>query len=174
MMAPVSCIFDIPALYHFTDHRNLPLIQKAGGLLSLARLTAGRIEPPAPGGNQWSRDADARSGMDRYVHLCFRRNHPMEIRAREDGRIAKTIFLEIAPAVLRLEGVRFTLDVANKSGVASYPVEQVDHMIDFEVLYSRTDWRDPGVKQRLLAVEKYEVLVPDLIPLSLIRNLHNG
>ena len=173
-MALISSIFDLPALYHFTDHRNLSFIREVGGLLSLRELKRLRVEPPAPGGNQWSRDADARSGMDAFVHLCFRRNHPMEIRAREDGRIVKTIFLEISPAVLRLDGVRFTLEVANKSGVASHPVGQVDHMIDFEVLYSRTDWRDPVVKQRLLAAEKYEILVPDLSPLSLIRNLHNG
>ncbi len=173
-MAVISSIFDIPALHHFTDQRNLPLIQKEGGLLSASLLAARSLAPPAPGGNEWSREADARIGMDRYVHLCFRRNHPMEIRAREDGRIKETVFLEIDPAVLRLDGVKFTPDVANKSGVASYSVGQVDHLIDFEVLYSRTDWRDPVIRQRLLAAEKYEILVPDLIPLSLIRNLPNG
>ena len=98
----------------------------------------------------------------------------MLMRAREDGRIKETLFLEIDPGVLRLEGVMFTPDVANKSGIGVYPVQQVDHMIDFEVLYSRMDWRDPLIRQRLLAAEKYEILVPDLIPLSLIRTLHNG
>jgi hypothetical protein len=47
-------------------------------------------------------------------------------------------------------------------------------MIDYEVLYSRTNWSDPQVQQRLQAAEKYEILVPRAIPLDLIRNLPNG
>ena len=47
-------------------------------------------------------------------------------------------------------------------------------MIDFEVLYSRTNWSDYQVQQRLQAAEKYEILVPRVIPLELIRNLPNG
>src|SRR5260370_4560046 len=68
----------ITRLYHFTDRQNLPLIQKLGGLYPPSQLEARGIQIPAPGGNQWSRDADKMSGMDRYVHLCFRPNHPME------------------------------------------------------------------------------------------------
>ena len=47
-------------------------------------------------------------------------------------------------------------------------------MIDFDVLYSYTNWSDPAVQQRLQAAEKYEILVPRAIPLDLIRNLPNG
>jgi hypothetical protein len=47
-------------------------------------------------------------------------------------------------------------------------------MIDYEVLYSPTNWSDPLVQQRLQTAEKYEILVPRAIPLDLVRNFHNG
>ncbi len=58
---------------HFTDEANLASIRKHG-LLSMRQLKQRGIEIPAPGGNQWSQDADAASGMDAYVHLCFVRS----------------------------------------------------------------------------------------------------
>ncbi|MBB4590410.1 hypothetical protein GGE50_006342 [Rhizobium leguminosarum] len=161
----------IPFLYHFTDRRNLQPIRDQGGLFPLAELIRRGVEVPAPGGNEWSRDADACKGMGNYVHLCFRNNHPMEYVARQDGRITDSIFLQIHPSVLQFEGVRFTNDVSNKSGVESVPIEDAAALIDFEVLYTRTDWSDPAVQQRLKQAEKYEVLVPTQIPLNLIRNI---
>jgi hypothetical protein len=125
----------------------------------------------APGGNQWSRDADVRKGMDQYVHLCFRNNHPMEHLARKEGRINQSIFLEIDPSVMDSLGVMFTLDVSNKAGVEAVSITQAVELIDFEVLYKRTDWSDQAIQQRLKQAEKYEVLVPRNIPLALIRNL---
>jgi hypothetical protein len=47
-------------------------------------------------------------------------------------------------------------------------------MIDFQVLYTQTDWTDPAVLQRLKKAEKCEVLVPQCIPLTHIRNIPNG
>ena len=164
----------IPLLYHFTDRRNLPLIRQHGGLLPMSELREKGIAVPAPGGNQWSQDADGIKGMDGYVHLCFRSNHPMEYAARQDGRIQDSIFLYIHPNVMFWEGVRFTGDVANKRGVEAHTIEQAREMIDYEVLYTRTNWSDPQIQQRLRQVEKYEILVPMKIPLDLIRNLPDG
>jgi hypothetical protein len=164
----------VPFLYHFTDRKNLPLIRELGGLYPLAALKLRGVKVPAPGGNQWSQDADGMKGMDEYVHLCFRANHPMEYLAREEGRVGDTIFLQIHPDVLQLNGVKFTSDVANKSGVKTCTLEEAKGIIDFQVLYSRTDWQNPEVQQRLQQAEKYEILVPDRIPLELIRNLKNG
>jgi hypothetical protein len=164
----------IALLYHFTDRRNLPLIRKHGGLYPMSKLRKKNIEVPAPGGNEWSQDADGIKGMDEYVHLCFRNTHPMEYVARQDGRIKDTIFLQIHADVLLWDGVKFTPDVSNKSGVKVYTMEQAKKIIDFEVLYTRTDWRDAEVQKRLQQAEKYEILVPKKIPLELIRNLPNG
>jgi hypothetical protein len=173
-MTGVDPLKRITLLYHFTDRRNLPLIRELGGLYPLAKLRKKNIEVPAPGGNDWSQDADCMKGMDKYVHLCFRNNHPMEYLARQAGRIADTIFLQIHPEVLLWDGVKFTNDVSNKSGVEAHTIEEATEMIDFEVLYTRTDWRDPEVLARLQQAEKYEILVPKKIPLELIRNLPNG
>ena len=74
MSAP-DPLLRITLLYHFTDQRNLPLIQHLGGLYAMTELKRRGIQVPAPGGNQWSRDADSMSGMDRYVHLCFRNSN---------------------------------------------------------------------------------------------------
>jgi hypothetical protein len=164
----------IPFFYHFTDYRNLALIRELGGLYPLARLKRNGIEVPAPGGNRWSQEADGLKGMDEYVHLCFRDTHPMEFRAREEGRIERSIFLLIDRKVLQLDGLRFTPDVSNKSGVCSYTIEEAREMIDFEVLYTRTDWCNPEIQQRLQQAEKCEILVPVRIPLNLILNIQNG
>jgi hypothetical protein len=164
----------IPNLYHFTDRRNLTLIRELGGILPMAVLQQKGIKVPAPGGNQWSRDADEMKGMGRYVHLCFKANHPMEYVARQDGRIQDSIFLQVHPDVLALDEVMFTADVANKAGVEAHSLRQAAEMIDFDVLYTWTNWSDAEVQQRLQRAEKYEILVPHSIPLTLIRNLPDG
>src|ERR1700726_1329611 len=164
----------ITLLYHFTDRRNLSLIRDLGGLSPLAKLRKMKIEVPAPGGNEWSHDADGIAGMDKYVHLCFRPTHPMEYIAREEGRIEDTIFLQIHPDVLLWDGVKFTADISNKSGVETHTIESAKTIIDFEVLSTRTNWASPAIQERLQQAERYEVLVPKRIPLKLIRNLPNG
>jgi len=57
--------------------------------------------------------------------------------------------------------------------VSVYSVEEAKEIIDFEVLYTRTNWRDPDIQRRLQEAEKYEILVPKRIPLELIRNFPN-
>jgi hypothetical protein len=161
-------------LFHFTDRRNLAAIREHGGLYALAELRRRGIAIPAPGGNEWSHDEDVRKGLDEYIHLCFRWTHPMEYVARSEGRISDPVYLNVHPEVLQWEGVLFTPDVSNKSGVRPYSIDEASDMIDYEVLYTRTDWRDPVIKQRLLQAEKCEILVPGIIPLDLIRNFHNG
>ena len=170
-MSAADPLQQITLLYHFTDRRNVPIIRRHGGLYPMAELKRLGISVPAAGGNEWSQDADGYFGMDKYVHLCFRSNHPMEFLARQEGRIQDSIFLEIHPSVLQWPGVMFTPDVSNKSGVSTHTIAQARTMIDFQVLYTRTDWSDPVIQQRLKQAEKCEILVPQLIPLTHIRNL---
>ena len=161
----------IPRLYHFTDRRNLVSIRECGGLFPIAVLKEHGIAVPAPGGNDWSQDADQMKGMDGYVHLCFRDNHPMEYLARQDGRIQESIFLQIDPRVLLWDGVLFAPGVSNKADATFHTIEEAKAMIDFTVLYTRTDWNDPAIKVRLQQAEKCEILVPLGIPTDLIGNL---
>lgn len=164
----------VTALYHFTDRKNLPLIRQLGGLFSLAKLNEMQVEIPSPGGNEWSHDADKLKGMHRYIHLCFKPNHPMEHLAREAKRIGESIFLQVHPDVLKWEGVKYSAGVSNKTGVAIHSIDEAKQLIDFEVLFTRTDWKNPTIQQRLQQAEKCEILVPDHIALEFIRNIPNG
>ena len=157
-------------LFHFTDLRNLDSI-KQHGLLSADQLAQRGINPPAPGGNDWSVDADQLKGMHQFVHLCFWDEHPMEWVARQDNHIGKTKFLQIDPEILRTVGVKVTDDVSNKSDVEPMTLEQGVPALDLGVIFERTDWRNPEVQERLKASRKYEILIPDGVPLSMIRNL---
>lgn len=105
--------YAVTSFYHFTDRKNAASIREHGGLYSLAVLRAMGIEIPAPGGNDWSHDADEMKGLDQYVHLCFRPNHPMEYVACQDGRISDRVYLQIHPDILQIKGVMFTADVSN-------------------------------------------------------------
>lgn len=161
-------------LHHFTDSRNVASIRELGGLCSRAKLKELDKEFH-PGGNDWSFDADEMFGMDRFVHLCFRTNHPMEYLAKQEGRIERTAWLYIMPDVLNLDGVMYSNGVSNKSGIAICPVKEAAELIDFEVICSRTDWRDPAIKARLDHAEKCEILVPDCLPLKYFEKyLPNG
>lgn len=168
--------YSVSAFYHFTDRRNLAKIRELEGLFSLVELTNRSVKIPRPGGNDWSHDADAMKGVDQYVHLCFRPTHPMEFRAREDGRIEQSIFLQVHPAVLDIDGVCFAPDVSNKAGVEIHPIRDAlkQQLIDFEVLYTRTDWSDPAIQERLQQAEKAELLIPKHVPMKYIRNCPNG
>lgn len=162
----------IRRLYHFTDTRNLDSIREHGGLYSWRRLQEMGVSVDVPGGNDWSHDADAFKGLDTYVHLCFRANHPMEYIARcREGRIQRSIFLEIDAAVLDFDGVLFTEDVSNKHGVEPRSLDEAEELIDFEILGGDIDYKDQNDLARLRQAEKYEILVPELIPMELIRKL---
>jgi hypothetical protein len=93
----------------------------------------------------------------------------MEYKARQEGRLQSTVFLEISPEVLHFDGVLYTNEVANKSGVEAMDVEAASEACDWEVIYQKTDWKDPAIQERRQLAKKYEVLVPTEIPVQLIK-----
>jgi hypothetical protein len=154
-------------LHHFTDTRNISSIRKMGGLYSRHHLKKMGVEKFHPGGNQWSLDADEMVGMDKYVHLCLRTNHAMEHIAKQDGRIERTVWLYIdAASVFKTKGVLYSYGVSNKSGMKICPIQEAAGDIDFQVLYTRTDWHDPEINARLSQAELCEILVPKHVPLK--------
>ncbi|MBT9137439.1 MAG: hypothetical protein DDT34_02531 [Firmicutes bacterium] len=163
--------YKVRCFYHFTDERNLDSIRNVGGLFRHAELLRRGILVPAPGGNDWSHEADARVGVDEYVHLCMISEHPMEWQARQEGRIVKSKFLQVDPQVIKVEGVRFTSDVSNKSGVQLLTLEEACDTMDFSVIFDKTDWRDSEIQARRKIAKKYEFLVPMDIPKNLITGL---
>ena len=154
-------------LYHFTDESNFPTIAQKG-LLSKARICAEGWWPAATGGNELSHQLDQYRGISNYVSLCFTRNHPMKYLANQDGRLPSPRYLGISTEVLRLPGVRVAFGVANANDTLIVDLPEAIAHIDLEVVYSRTDWRDPLVHARLKDAEKMELLVPDIVPIQMI------
>jgi hypothetical protein len=166
--------YKIEGIWHFTDRANIELIKQHGGLLSHAELMRRNVAIPAPGGNDWSHDADHNRGLDEYVHLAFVDDHPMLYVAKQDGRIQNAIWLKINIAVLQIPGVLYCPDVSNKTGVPTLSADAAAAQIDFEVLYTWLDWRDPAIQQRLRTARKSEILVPNFIPINYIMGWKNG
>lgn len=173
-MQSILTRYRIDAVWHFTDRSNLTMIRQHQGLLSLAELRRRGVEVPVPGGNNWSHDADAIKGVDEYVHLAFLDEHPMLFRAKQEFRIADPVWLKIDASILLEEGTRFTNDVSNKSGVEILTPDVARDIIDFEVLFTRTDWKDPEVKARRMAAIKSEILIPTIVPINKILGFKNG
>jgi hypothetical protein len=155
--------------YHFTDRANIDSIRKAGGILCTKDLRAGGIDIPRPGGNDVSMNADIHFGVDAYVQLCFTTGHPMVSLAKGAGRITDVVWLRIDPAILLIPGVMITDGVANKRDVILKQVDAALSKLDLEVIYTRTNWKDPEINKRLQVADKYEVLVPNIVPLDYIR-----
>jgi len=101
----------------------------------------------------------------------------MEYRAKQNGRIEKSIFLDIDPKVLQATGVKFVPGLANTTGIAIYDLDDAlaAGIVDVEPLYKWISWAIfPDVYRRRVLAEKFELLVPDFIPLDRIRNMPNG
>jgi hypothetical protein len=156
------------SLYHFTDEANFPS-QKEHGLLSKEQLrTRGMWPPPATGGNALSQQLDLQRGIDPYVSLCMTRNHGMKYLANQAGRLPNPRYLAIKPEVLQIPGTRIAFGIANANNVDILPIEDAVDRLDVEVIYTRTDWGDAAVQARLRAAEKFEVLVPTVVPRDMI------
>jgi hypothetical protein len=166
-MATSDRLSRITWLHHFSDTRNLTSIKALGGLYSRHHLKELGANQFYTGGNQWSLDADEIVGMDKYVHLCLRTNHAMEHIAKQEGRIERTMWLYIdAASIFKTEGVMYSYGVSNKSGVKICSIQEAAADIDFQVLYTRTDWHDPEINARLSQAELCEILVPEHVPLK--------
>jgi hypothetical protein len=166
--------YKIDAIWHFTDKSNVELIIKNQGLHSFGALRTKGIAIPAPGGNQWSHDADELKGVHEYVHLAFLDDHPMLYAAKQDSRIKEPIWLKIDSSLLLGSDVRFTKEVSNKAGVEILTPEEAEQQIDFEVLFARTNWKDPEVQKRRRAALKSEILIPNHVPIIKILDMKNG
>ncbi len=166
--------YSVKHLWHFTDKSNLDTIIKHGGLLSLEKISNEGIGVSIFGGNQWSHDADRQKGLDKYIHLAFADDHPMLYIAKQDGRINEPIWLQIDVSIILTPGTKYSADVSNKSGVPLYDDNVAKNEIDFDVLFTYMDWRNPDIQQRRQAAIKSEILIPNIVPLDKIKGWKNG
>ena len=156
----------INCLYHFTDENNLNNI-KEKGLCPRNKLSQNEFKS---GGNDWSISSDNNLGLNEYVHLCLFKNHPMKYRLEKDSPERNFHWLAINLSVLDFENVKYTDDVSNKSGVRLLSENEAIRCYDFGA-FSRLDFRIDENQQRRSKVEKYEILVPCVIPFYMIRIL---
>ncbi len=157
-------------LYHFSDEANFNSIDKKG-LVSKATMRDEEWWPDAPGGNALSWSLDTYRGIDPYVSLCFTTNHSMKFIAERDGRLKNARYLAISPKVLEIPDTKIAFGVANANNVEILPIEKALEKLDVEVIYTRTNWSDPAIQQRLAAAEKFEILIPNAVPRSLIEGV---
>ena len=88
--------------FHFTDRKNLPGIRQHG-ILSMHQVRAMGLQVPATGGNQWSLDADAASGMDGCPE-----------RADDTHRLViRSVFARLTPLTLDTQQPRSTVNACN-------------------------------------------------------------
>lgn len=166
--------FGINKIWHFTDRVNIQSIMDSGGLLSLSELRRKRMNIPAPGGNQWSHDADITKGVDDYVHLAFTNDHPMLFIARKDNRITNPVWIQINTEVLASPHIRYTMDVSNKKGVCLLTAKEAVAELDCQVLFTQTDWKDPAIQARRRLALKSEILIPKRVPKEMFIEITNG
>lgn len=153
-------------LYHFTDKENLESISQ-NGLFSHQELTTrGLIRNVTCGGNDVSLREDKATGMDKYVHLMFLPTYPMANPNNRDFEL-----LEIDLTVLSSCGVLFTNDISNGTGVSKYDSAEALQNLDINAIYAQNHGlpRLDDVN-RWKAAARSEILVPNHIPLNLIKN----
>lgn len=90
----------------------------------------------------------------------------MEFRAREEGRILTTRYIKVSPNVLLRDGVLLSDQVSTANAANIRPANELVPKMDFEVTYTRTDWRIPEIQARRRAAEKWEALIPGAIGLG--------
>jgi hypothetical protein len=95
----------------------------------------------------------------------------MEYVAKKEGRIVTSRYLKIRPDVITQPGVLISDRVANRADALPKPAEEMVEKLDLEVIYTRTDWKDPQIKVRLKAAQLCELLIPKVIAVDLIKNL---
>lgn len=161
--------YNVNCLWHFTDKRNIASI-KQYGLLSWGELQRRGLVSAVPGGNQWSHDADAYSGLENYVHLSFNQGNPMLYIAMRDKRIVDPVWLNIDLSVIDAN-TRYTNDVANKANVQRLDNDSAVKEIDFKALFKYLDFKIDGNAERKKAAAKSEILVPTMIDANKIKGL---
>ena len=86
------------------------------------------------------------------------------------------VYLNIDRAILHQPGIMFSTGVgyANNARIVTLQEACEENLIDFRALYEWTDWRNAEEQSRRRAAELCEILVPDYVPMTFIRNFPNG
>lgn len=160
----------VTAVYHFTDEANLQSIKDNGGIFSLNKIKEKGIAGISYISNYWSKNADIYKSLDTFVHLCFAKQHPMAYNAKEKGK--NLIWLEIDTIILKnIDGVLYTNDVSNKSGVHLLDNDEAKCVLDIKAITKFLPFDCGNNQERKIATYKYEILIPDCVSLEYIKNI---
>ena len=100
----------------------------------------------------------------------------MAHRLKERKADANLIYLKIDRAILHQPDVMFSTGVGYANNAEVVPLaEAVEReLIDFEVLYTRMDWRVAEIQRRRRSADLCEILIPDYVAITFIKNMPNG
>jgi hypothetical protein len=88
--------------------------------------------------------------------------------AQHDGRNLDPVYLQISPDVINTAGVTITTAPSNQNGVQKIAAAIALDSLDLPVIYTWADWKDAAINARLKVAEKYEILIPEQVPLNYI------
>ena len=162
--------YGITSIWHFTDLSNLESIKK-NGVLSLRNIIENKIDVSCYGANDLSHSLDKKKGLDKYVHLSFIKEHPMQYVKTRDGDIPNPVCLEIDASVLFKSDSQFSNQVANREKAEIYDIKDLTKYMDLDVLWGRTDWKNPEIKLRRIAAKYGEIMIEDRISIKDIINI---
>jgi hypothetical protein len=165
--------YGIRSIWHFTDESNLISIEKYG-ILSLRNIIRQQLEVACYGADQLSHELDTRKGLDQFVHLSFIKEHPMQFVKTRDGLIPNPVWLEIDASVLFNDNTIFSNQVANKTGAQLYNIRNLADYIDLDVLWGRTDWKNPDIKERRKVAKYGELMIKNQISVNNILGVTHG
>lgn len=146
-------------LYHYSPYENVDEIEKHMKLYSSTNIKENNIKV-AYFTNELSRQLDKRIGLNNYVFLVFREDHPLIHKVRQSGLKLLKISLDIS--ILDIPGVLISDRVANDSNANFFTPEHALKLLKIE--YCKGYISDRNIWDE---VKKYEILVPNNIDLNL-------
>ncbi len=155
---------NINTVWHFTDISNLKSIKKYG-ILSLHEIVEKSIDAHF-GADDLSHSLDRRSGLDKYVHLAFIKDHPMYHNALKRGSIDHAVWLEFDLSILLDSDAMFSDVVANKNGAKMYTLDKVEKKIDFGKMFHNDFWTK-------VEARKAEIMIPERIDMSYLKAIYD-
>lgn len=153
----------IASLFHITSASNWELIKAQGAILSKAELDRRKAVAPVFISDASSRDTDHRRLASDWIHLCFRPNQPMFLKALAYKGAKDLMILEVDPVVATWQSTLFSRGNVVECH-ADFGPEFTDlASIDLSV-FETPSWTEATQHDW-----QSEVLVHESLPVSLIK-----
>lgn len=117
-----------------------------------------------------SRKLDKNKNLENFVRLSFTANHPMMYSAVNDGRINKSVVLEIKPEVIYWEKTKFSNVNATKSNAKIGDTFDEFDNLKIELIREKSYLQIDDINKTFYQAE---VLVYEKIPIEFIINIYS-